>query len=217
MNDLMPLWQIEDELTALVDSIDVCPEHLKEELEQRIAQYVGAEVEKVDRIAAVLSSLDNVAANARAEIERLRERQQSAEKAARRLESYVLRVLRKTRRAAAQRPQHHVHRAPQRVAGDHRSRAIPSRMEAHDRHGRHPQGSIETGDQERAGHPRRHHPVRRIPGQAVSPCRGAEECGGRVRRVRLAGAWSTSAGTSRPESPVPTESRRSSGRKQCGV
>jgi len=63
VNDLMSLWQIEDELTALVDSIDVCPEHLKEELEQRIAQYVGAEVEKVDRIVAVLSSLDNMAAN----------------------------------------------------------------------------------------------------------------------------------------------------------
>ena len=94
MNALQPLWQIEDELAALVDSLDTCPDDLKPELEARIVQYVGAEVDKVDRIAAVLSSLEYQAANAKAEIERLRGRQQSAEKAAVRLEAYVLHVLR---------------------------------------------------------------------------------------------------------------------------
>jgi hypothetical protein len=91
----MPLWKIEDELTALLDSADTCPDELKPELEQQIAKYLGAEVEKVDRVDAVLASLDGVAANAKAEIERLRARQQSAEKAAQRLEGYVLHVLRK--------------------------------------------------------------------------------------------------------------------------
>jgi hypothetical protein len=90
----MPLWTIERELEALVDSLDTCPDELRPELETRIAEYLGAEVEKVDRIGAVLSSLDAVSANARTEIERLRARQQSAERAARRLESYVLHVLR---------------------------------------------------------------------------------------------------------------------------
>jgi hypothetical protein len=54
---------------------------------------VTAEVEKVDRVAAVLSSLDAVSANARTEIERLTERRQSAERAAERLKDYILRVI----------------------------------------------------------------------------------------------------------------------------
>ena len=94
MTNLEPLWRIEEELEVLVNSIDTCPEELRAELEARIAEYVGAEVAKVDRIGAVLSSLGNIAANAKAEIDRLRQRQQSAERAAVRLESYVLGVMR---------------------------------------------------------------------------------------------------------------------------
>jgi hypothetical protein len=95
MKDLQPLWVIESELEALLNSLDTCPtDDLRAELEQRITQYLGAEVEKIDRIAGVLSSLDAVAANAKTEIERLRERQHSAEKACQRLAEYVLRVLR---------------------------------------------------------------------------------------------------------------------------
>jgi len=91
---LQPLWKIESELEALLDSIDTCrDDELRLELEARIVQYVGAAAEKVDRIAAVLSTLDAVAANAKTEIDRLRVRQQSAEKAGQRLEQYVLRVL----------------------------------------------------------------------------------------------------------------------------
>ena len=94
MNELAPLWQIEDELAALVDSLDTCPPELHAELEQRIAAYIGAEVEKVDRIAGVLASLEGVQANAKAEIERLRQRQQTAKKAGARLEGYLLQVIR---------------------------------------------------------------------------------------------------------------------------
>jgi hypothetical protein len=94
MNNLEPLWQIEEELRALVDSAETCPEDLRAELEERIARYVGAEIDKVDRVGAVLSSLDGVAANAKAEIDRLRARQHSSERARARLEEYVLRVLR---------------------------------------------------------------------------------------------------------------------------
>jgi len=60
-------------------------------LEARIAEYVTAEAQKVDRVAAVLASFDAVAANAKTEIERLRARQQSAEKAAQRLEAALVR------------------------------------------------------------------------------------------------------------------------------
>jgi hypothetical protein len=94
MNDLAPLWEIEETLRALVDSAETCPEELRAELEARIAWYVGTEIDKVDRVGAVLSSLDGVAANAKTEIDRLRARQQSAERARARLEDYVLRVLR---------------------------------------------------------------------------------------------------------------------------
>jgi hypothetical protein len=93
MTDLT-LYRIEEELQALLDSLDVCADELRPELEQRIAEYIGAEVDKVDRIGAVLSSLDNVQAHAKAEIERLRERQQAAERSAQRLSQYVLHILR---------------------------------------------------------------------------------------------------------------------------
>ena len=85
MNAAMaPLWQIEDELQTLLDSLDTCPPELLEELETRIAKYVSAEIEKVDKVGAVLASLESVQANAKAEIERLRAQ----------LEAYVLRVIR---------------------------------------------------------------------------------------------------------------------------
>jgi hypothetical protein len=74
--------------------LDVCSDELRPELEQRIEEYIGAEVDKVDRVGAVLSSLDNVQAHAKAEIERLRKRQQSAEKSATRLEKYLLHLIR---------------------------------------------------------------------------------------------------------------------------
>jgi Siphovirus Gp157 len=94
MSALEPLWKIEDELQTLVDSLDTCPEELKDELEQKIARYVTAEIDKLDKVGAMLTSLEGVQANAKAEIERLRLRQQAAEKAAARLEGYILHVLR---------------------------------------------------------------------------------------------------------------------------
>jgi hypothetical protein len=93
VNALEPLWKIEDELAALLDSLDTCPEELRPELEQRITAYLGAEVEKVDRIGAVFASLESVQAAAKLEIDRLRQRHQSAQKAAERLEQYVLHIL----------------------------------------------------------------------------------------------------------------------------
>jgi len=95
MTSLEPLWQIEEDLAALLDSVDTCPDELRPELEERIAQYIGYEVEKVDRVNGVLTSLEQVAANAKAEIERLSARRQSAQRHADRLSEYVLHLLRK--------------------------------------------------------------------------------------------------------------------------
>ena len=95
MTSLQPLWQIEEDLAALLDSVDICPDELRPELEERIAQYVGYEVDKVDRVNAVLTSLDHVAQNAKAEIERLRVRQQAAQRASDRLSEYVIHLIRR--------------------------------------------------------------------------------------------------------------------------
>ena len=94
MTNLEPLWRIEEELQALMDSAETCPPELKPELETRIEQYLAGEVAKVDRIHGVLLALEAVQANARTEIERLHERQRAAERSAERLKEYVLRVLR---------------------------------------------------------------------------------------------------------------------------
>jgi len=91
--DLQPLWQIESELETLLNSLETCPPELQGELEQKVREYVGREAEKIDRVNAVLSSFDAVAANAKTEIARLRDRQQSAERAFERLAQYVLRVI----------------------------------------------------------------------------------------------------------------------------
>lgn len=92
MTDLA-LYAIEEELQSLLDTVEVCPDELRPELEARIAEYVGSEKTKIDSIGRVLSSFDAVQEHARAEIERLRARQQAAENNARRLETYVLRIL----------------------------------------------------------------------------------------------------------------------------
>lgn len=90
---LLPLYQIEEDLESLLDAVDTCPEELRAELEGKIAAYLGAEAVKVDRVAGALAALENQAANAKAEIERLRDRQKAAERASERLKTYVLSVI----------------------------------------------------------------------------------------------------------------------------
>ena len=90
-----PLWQIDEELEALLDTLDVCPEEMREELSERIEMYVSMLSTKVDSIAGVLRSLENVQLNAKAERDRLMAREKAAERAQNRLESYVLEILRK--------------------------------------------------------------------------------------------------------------------------
>ncbi len=90
-----PLWEIEEDLEMLLDSLDTCPEELREELSTKIEVYVGKLSTKVDSIAGVLKSLEAVQENAKNEIDRLRAREKAAERAQNRLESYVLEVLRK--------------------------------------------------------------------------------------------------------------------------
>lgn len=93
MTSLAPLYEIESELIELLDSVDVCPAELLPELEERIARHMTAEAEKIDRISHVFSMLEAQQVAAKTEIARLRERQQSAERAVERLSGYILRIL----------------------------------------------------------------------------------------------------------------------------
>jgi hypothetical protein len=90
-----PLWLIEEDLEALLDSLDSCPEEHREELSLKIEQYVGKLASKIDSIAGVLKSLENIQMNAKAERDRLMAREKAAERAQNRLEGYLLEVLRK--------------------------------------------------------------------------------------------------------------------------
>lgn len=89
----LTLLRIDEETEALVNTGEMCSDELREEFEQRLAEYMSAEIIKIDNIGWVLSELDNIQAHARSEIERLRVRQQAAEKSARNLETYILHIL----------------------------------------------------------------------------------------------------------------------------
>ena len=60
MNALAPLWQIEDELEALLDSVDTCPEELRPELEARIAAYLESHRERTLQNIAIAGSQDTI-------------------------------------------------------------------------------------------------------------------------------------------------------------
>lgn len=90
---LAPLWAIERELIALMDSVDTCPEELQPELQAQIDAYIGQEAAKTDQIAHVLAALEYEQKAAGDEVVRLQERKKAAAKAQDRLEAYVCRVI----------------------------------------------------------------------------------------------------------------------------
>lgn len=90
---LAPLWHIEDELLALLDSVATCDAELLPELQAQIDAYMGQEVAKVDQIAHVLSALEYEQKAASDEIARLQERKRAAKAAQDRLEQYVCRCI----------------------------------------------------------------------------------------------------------------------------
>jgi predicted nuclease with TOPRIM domain len=91
--ELMSLWKIEEELTALLDTIDATPPELQPEIEAAITEYLERSAEKVDSIAHVLSALDWEQKAAADEISRLQERKKAAKASQERLEKYVCRVI----------------------------------------------------------------------------------------------------------------------------
>lgn len=90
---LQPLWSIEEELRALLDSIETCPEELQSELQSRIAEYLSREAVKVDQTAHVLAALDYEQKAAADEMARLAERKRAAKASQDRLEKYLCRII----------------------------------------------------------------------------------------------------------------------------
>jgi hypothetical protein len=90
---LQPLWAIEEELEALLNCIETCPDELQPELQARIAEYLAREAAKVDQTAHVLAALDYEQKAAGDEMTRLAERKRTAKAAQDRLEAYLCRII----------------------------------------------------------------------------------------------------------------------------
>ena len=90
---LAPLWTIESDLLALVESVETCPDELREELDAKIAAYVGTEAVKLDHINSVYALLEGQMAACDSELERLTERKRAVRGSKERLDQYLLHVI----------------------------------------------------------------------------------------------------------------------------
>jgi hypothetical protein len=88
----LTLYQIEDHLAALIDSVDMVPDDepgLLAELEEDIARTLELELKKVDGVSHMLAHFESQAQFAAAEIKRLQASKKRYERAGERLEAYV--------------------------------------------------------------------------------------------------------------------------------
>ncbi len=90
---LAPLWQLDETLIALLDTVATCPPEMEAELAAEVEKYLGAEMEKVDQCAHVLAALEYEEKCAADEITRLRDRAAAAFKSKNRLEQYLCRII----------------------------------------------------------------------------------------------------------------------------
>ncbi len=90
---LEPLWKIDETLLALMESIETCPDEMREELQADIELYIGKEAAKVDQTAHVLAAMDYERKACMDEIDRLADRMKAAKKSQDRLESYLCRII----------------------------------------------------------------------------------------------------------------------------
>ncbi len=90
---LEPLWKIDETLLALMESIETCPDEMRDELQADIELYIGKEAAKVDQTAHVLAALEYEEKAASDEMARLAERKRGAAAARARLEAYLCRII----------------------------------------------------------------------------------------------------------------------------
>ena len=89
----LSLYAIEDQLAALVDTLEIVPVDQEDELVARLGEALAHAVEKRDSMGRFLAHLDDQISFADAEIKRLEERKQSFARILERTESYVVRII----------------------------------------------------------------------------------------------------------------------------
>ena len=87
------LYQIEDHLSALYETLDACPPEQRAELETDIERYLEAEVRKVDGIAAYMAHCEAQMSFAADEIKRLQERKGRYSRQLERMKDTCVRVM----------------------------------------------------------------------------------------------------------------------------
>lgn len=90
-----PLYDIEEHLALLIDSEETVPPELEEEYARDLQAAMTTAVDKRDRVGHFMAHLETQAAFAKAEIQRLQERERFYAKALERMEAYVTGVIEK--------------------------------------------------------------------------------------------------------------------------
>jgi hypothetical protein len=88
-----PLYDLEAHLAALVDTEEMVPPELEEQFALELRETLAATVEKRDRVGQFMAHLESQAAFAKAEIARLKTREQFYATVLARMEGYVTRVI----------------------------------------------------------------------------------------------------------------------------
>ncbi|HLH43120.1 MAG TPA: siphovirus Gp157 family protein [Bryobacteraceae bacterium] len=87
------LYEIEDSLQALIETGDSVTPEMEDAFQAELSAALHTAASKRDRVAQFLAFCDSQKALAKQEIDRIRKRQAAFEKAAERLESYVVAVI----------------------------------------------------------------------------------------------------------------------------
>jgi hypothetical protein len=96
MNSGFTLYEIEDELVTLIDTLDGVPsddEEIRAEIEQAIIRAIQARGKKVDRISHMLSHFEFQAELAAVEAKRLQTRRNAFDRSVKTLEDYVCKAM----------------------------------------------------------------------------------------------------------------------------
>jgi hypothetical protein len=88
-----PLYVIEDHLAALIETAELVPAEQEQEFRAEFQAALTAAVEKRDRVGQFLAHLEQQIAFAKFEIDRLRQRKATCERALTRLENYVVETI----------------------------------------------------------------------------------------------------------------------------
>jgi hypothetical protein len=94
LDSKITLYNISENLAALVNSVDTCPEELRADLDREIDEAISIAVQKVDNFARYLVHLESQEQLAGIEAKRLKQRENYFLRTKERLEQYAIRIMR---------------------------------------------------------------------------------------------------------------------------